>query len=64
MHEVRHSLLQSAAWLTFADVICPVVCMCMQAFESAYQREFGFVLEERKIIVDDVRIRATGRVRT
>jgi hypothetical protein len=26
-----------------------------------YQREFGFVLEDRAIIVDDVRVRATGR---
>ncbi|WIA16218.1 hypothetical protein OEZ85_012930 [Tetradesmus obliquus] len=30
------------------------------AFASAYQREFGFVLE-RPVVVDDVRVRATGR---
>ena len=35
----------------------------MQEFESAYKREFGFVLEKRAIIVDDVRVRSTGRVR-
>lgn len=32
-----------------------------KAFEEHYKREFGFVLEERDIIVDDVRVRATGR---
>ncbi|KAK9917414.1 hypothetical protein WJX75_004082 [Coccomyxa subellipsoidea] len=32
-----------------------------QAFESAYKREFGFVLQERSIRVDDVRVRATGK---
>ena len=26
-----------------------------------YRREFGFVLEGRSIVVDDVRVRATGR---
>jgi len=26
-----------------------------------YQREFGFVLEDRAILVDDTRVRATGR---
>jgi hypothetical protein len=30
------------------------------AFAAAYQREFGFVLE-RPVVVDDVRVRATGR---
>ena len=35
----------------------------MQAFEDTYKREFGFVLEERNIIVDDLRVRATGKVR-
>ncbi|KAJ2357932.1 hypothetical protein GGF43_001159 [Coemansia sp. RSA 2618] len=29
-------------------------------FESMHQREFGFVLRNRKIIVDDLRVRATG----
>ena len=33
-----------------------------KAFANTYRREFGFVLEDRKIMVDDVRIRATGRV--
>ena len=28
---------------------------------AQYQREFGFVLEDRAILVDDVRVRATGR---
>jgi hypothetical protein len=30
------------------------------AFAAAYQREFGFVLA-RPVVVDDVRVRATGR---
>ncbi|CAL8463366.1 g2900 [Coccomyxa elongata] len=32
-----------------------------EAFESAYKREFGFILEGRGIRVDDVRVRATGK---
>jgi 5-oxoprolinase (ATP-hydrolysing) len=32
-----------------------------EAFETAYKREFGFVLEGRSIVVDDARVRATGR---
>ena len=35
----------------------------VQEFEKSYKREFGFTLEHRKIIVDDLRVRATGRVR-
>ncbi|EFN55823.1 hypothetical protein CHLNCDRAFT_145342 [Chlorella variabilis] len=31
------------------------------AFEQAYQREFGFKLERRAILVDDLRVRASGR---
>lgn len=34
----------------------------LQAFEDTYKREFGFVLEQRSIIVDDLRVRATGKV--
>lgn len=34
----------------------------LQAFEDTYKREFGFVLEKRSIIVDDLRVRATGKV--
>lgn len=30
------------------------------AFAAAYQREFGFVLD-RPVVVDDIRVRATGR---
>ncbi|KAK9839403.1 hypothetical protein WJX81_000039 [Elliptochloris bilobata] len=30
------------------------------AFEAAYKREFGFVLEDRAICCDDVRVRASG----
>lgn len=36
--------------------------MVLQAFEETYKREFGFVLEQRSIIVDDLRVRATGKV--
>src|SRR5947209_683818 len=39
-----------------------VLCYAVQAFEAAYKREYGFVLEHRDIIVDDLRIRATGKV--
>jgi len=35
----------------------------LQAFEETYKREFGFVLEGRSIAVDDVRVRAMGKVR-
>ena len=35
----------------------------LQAFEQSYRREFGFILEGRKISVDDMRVRASGRVR-
>eukprot|EP00884_Botryococcus_braunii_P001197 jgi/Botrbrau1/11078/Bobra.0302s0020.1 len=31
------------------------------AFEEAYKREFGFTLEGRDLVVDDVRVRATGK---
>ena len=34
----------------------------LQAFEDTYRREFGFVLEDRSIFVDDLRVRATGKV--
>lgn len=30
------------------------------AFSAAYRREFGFVLSDRSIVVDDVRVRAVG----
>jgi len=30
------------------------------AFEEAYRREYGFILENRKVLVDDIRIRAAG----
>ena len=33
-----------------------------QAFTAAYQREFGFLLEGRRIVVDDLRLRAEGKV--
>lgn len=36
--------------------------LVLQAFEDTYKREFGFVLESRDIIVDDLRVRATGKV--
>ena len=47
--------------------LLPLACMqcesaMLQAFEDTYKREFGFVLEQRSIIVDDLRIRATGKV--
>jgi 5-oxoprolinase (ATP-hydrolysing) len=45
----------------------PIMTPCPQdgdyaaAFERAYKREFGFTLEQRAILVDDVRVRASGR---
>ncbi|RUM35406.1 MAG: 5-oxoprolinase [Desulfobulbus sp.] len=32
-----------------------------ESFVARYRREFGFVLEEREILVDDYRVRAVGR---
>ncbi|RWS05312.1 5-oxoprolinase-like protein [Dinothrombium tinctorium] len=31
------------------------------AFVSRYEREFGFVLQNRKILIDDIRVRGIGR---
>jgi len=31
------------------------------AFDEEYRREFGFVLSDRDVLADDVRVRATGR---
>jgi 5-oxoprolinase (ATP-hydrolysing) len=28
----------------------------LEAFRSAYKREFGFVIDDREIIVDDIRL--------
>ena len=30
-------------------------------FLSRYKREFGFIIPDRPIIVDDIRVRATGK---
>ena len=30
-------------------------------FETCYQREFGFILPDRDVLVDDIRVRATGK---
>jgi len=32
-----------------------------EAFRDAYRREFGFVLENRDVIVDDIRVRGMGK---
>ena len=32
-----------------------------EAFVSNYRREYGFELENRSVLVDDVRVRAVGR---
>ncbi|KAK7049944.1 hypothetical protein VNI00_005374 [Paramarasmius palmivorus] len=32
-----------------------------RAFEEAYQKEFGFLLEEKSAVVDDVRVRGIGK---
>ncbi len=36
----------------------------IQAFKAAYQREFGFELAGRDILVDDLRVRSIGRAST
>ena len=36
----------------------------VRSFTSTYQREFGFLLKDRGIIVDDLRVRAVGKVHT
>ena len=33
----------------------------LSAFEQRYKREFGFVLTNKKVVVDDIRIRAIGK---
>ncbi|KAJ2849628.1 hypothetical protein IWW36_002491 [Coemansia brasiliensis] len=33
---------------------------CLVRFEKMHQQEFGFVLKDRRIIVDDLRVRAVG----
>ena len=32
-----------------------------KGFRSRYKREFGFTIADRKIIVDDVRVRGVGK---
>lgn len=33
----------------------------VKAFEDAYRQEFGFVLEAKKLVCDDVRVRGIGK---
>ncbi|KAK9869080.1 hypothetical protein WJX84_006445 [Apatococcus fuscideae] len=40
---------------------CSDAATFAEAFEQSYRREFGFILEGRKICVDDMRVRAAGR---
>jgi len=37
------------------------VALFESSFVTSYKREFGFVLADRKILVDDLRVRAVGR---
>lgn len=52
--------------LRYEGTDVPVMTPCPEdgdyagAFEAAYRREFGFVLEDRDILVDDLRVRAVG----
>lgn len=34
-----------------------------RAFEAHYRREFGFVIVDRPILIDDLRVRAVGHTR-
>lgn len=38
-------------------VFCAATCCCL----CRYETEFGFTMPSREIIVDDVRVRATGK---
>jgi 5-oxoprolinase (ATP-hydrolysing) len=33
----------------------------MTSFEANYKREYGFILQDRKVQIDDLRVRATGK---
>lgn len=56
MEKESYSMRWRGAWLLIDSMAGP-----WQAFESNYQREFGFTLTGRGIHVDDVRVRATGK---
>ena len=49
-------MLRESRWTSILILI-----VTPSAALSQYQREFGFVLEDRAILVDDVRVRTTGR---
>jgi len=49
-------MLQDKGYLTLSDF--PTF---LDAFLSRYQTEFGFVLKDRAILVDDVRVRGVGK---
>lgn len=36
----------------------------LSAFEASYKREYGFILQNRKVQIDDVRVRAIGKSRS
>lgn len=51
-HAVKHMPLAQAAQLK--------VSLFLESFSHMYMREFGFVIPDRKILVDDVRVRVTA----
>lgn len=51
------------AWLPYS-VPDTITAQYKSAFVSNYQREFGFELSGRRVLVDDIRVRAVGRTAT
>ena len=62
-HEIRATRFMN---LRYDGTDVPVMTPCIsdtspeQEFKSCYEREFGFLIDGRKIIVDDLRVRATA----
>ena len=52
--QVRPALITDADGAKHMDAF-------LHAFESRYKREFSYIIRDRDIIVDDVRVRATGK---
>jgi len=67
-HGFRKSEIKTLRFLNlrYEGTDVPVMTECPEdgnyanAFSSTYRREFGFVLSDRSIVVDDVRVRAVG----
>ncbi|CAB3406225.1 unnamed protein product [Caenorhabditis bovis] len=62
MH-MRYEKTDSAIMISSKFTDCDSKCLAdfKSVFLETYQREFGFILEKRGIIVDDLRIRSIGK---